>query len=184
MLFSPGWRAHVRQGEVLAVFTLGLLAGGTLSAAVIWLLSGLAAPLPPAVRAAAIVGVAVLGAARELGVLRVPLPQNARQIPPEVLQARLRLGSLQFGFELGTGVRTYVSASSPYVLAPALLLSHPGLGAALLTGAAFGAGRALSAVLTYLARDEHRGTVLAARMPAVQTTAALAILAALTLLVL
>ncbi|GAA0586861.1 hypothetical protein [Actinomadura livida] len=182
MLFSPGWRAPVRQGEVLAVFTLGLLAGGTLSAAVVWLLSGLAAPLPPSGRAAAILGVAALGAARELGVLRVPLPQNARQIPPEVLQARLRRGSLQFGFELGTGVRTYVSASSPYVLALALLLSHQGLAATLATGTAFGAGRALSAVLTYLARDEHRGAALAVRMPAVKTTAALAILAALALL--
>ncbi|TDE30879.1 hypothetical protein [Actinomadura sp. 6K520] len=184
MLFSPGWRAPVRQGEVLAVFTLGLLAGGTLSAAVIWLLSGLAAPLPPSARTVAIVGVAVLGAARELGMIRVPLPQNARQIPPEVLQTRLRRGSLRFGFELGTGVRTYVSAGSPYVLALALLLSHQGPAATLGTGTAFGAGRALSAVLAYLARDAHRGTVLAVRMPAVRTTAALAIPAAFALLLL
>lgn len=182
MLFSPGWRAPVRQGEVLAVFTLGLLAGGTLSAAVIWLLSGLAAPLPPGVRTAVILAAAALGAAREFGLVRIPLPQNARQIPPEVLQTRLRLGSLQFGFELGTGVRTYVSAGSPYVLALALLLGPQGLPVTLLAGAAFGAGRALSAVLTYLARDEHRGAVLAARMHAVKATAALTALAAFALL--
>lgn len=184
MLFSPGWRAPVRQGEVLAVFTLGMLLGGTLSAAVVWLLSGLAAPLPPTARTAAILCVAVLGAARELGPVRVPLPQNARQIPPEVLQNRLRLGSLQFGFELGTGVRTYVPSSSPYVLALALLLSHQGPSPTLLTGAAFGAGRALSAVLTYLARDGHRAAVVAARMPAVTASAALATPAALALLLL
>ncbi|TDC58394.1 hypothetical protein E1281_01770 [Actinomadura sp. KC345] len=173
MLFSPGWRAPVRQGEVLAVFTLGLLLGGTLVAAVVWLLSGLAAPLPPPVRTSAILTVAALGVARESGLIRIPLPQNARQIPPEVLQTRLRRGSLQFGFELGTGVRTYVSSTSPYVLALALLLSVPALSAALLTGAAFGAGRALSAVLAYLARDDHRDAVLAARVPHLKSAAAL-----------
>ncbi|TDC93828.1 hypothetical protein [Actinomadura sp. 7K507] len=182
MLFSPGWRAPVRQGEVLAVFTLGLLLGGTLSAAAVWLLSGLATPLPPPVRTSAIVAVAALGAARELGLVRIPLPQNARQIPPEVLQTRLRRGSLQFGFELGTGVRTYVPAASPYVLALALLLSVPALSVALLTGATFGAGRALSAVLTYLARDDRRPALLAVRMPRLKAAAALTVLVALTLL--
>lgn len=182
MLFSPGWRAPVRQGEVLAVFTLGLLLGGTLSAAAVWLLSGLAAPLPPSARASAIVAVAALGAARELGLIRVPLPQNARQIPQEVLRIRLRRGAMRFGFELGTGVRTYVSASSPYVLALGLLLSHQGPAASLLVGAAFGAGRALSAALTYLARDPDRDAVIALRMPGVANATALALVAAFALL--
>ena len=121
MLFSPGWRAPIRQGQVLAVFTLGLLLGGTLAATVLWLLSGLAAPLPRSVRVAAILAVAVLGVAREAGWVRIPLPQNARQIPQEVLKYRIRRGALRFGFELGTGVRTYVSASAPYVVALGLL---------------------------------------------------------------
>ncbi|MEV4008710.1 hypothetical protein [Actinomadura sp. NPDC049753] len=184
MLFSPGWRAPVRQGEVLAVFTLGLLLGGTLTATVIWLLSGLSAPLPPAVRAAAILAVAALGAAREAGLVRVPLPQNARQIPQDVLRARLRRGALQFGFELGTGVRTYVSATAPYVLALSLLLIHEDPLTTVLTGTAFGAGRALSALLTYLARDGGRDAAMAARMPPVKTAAALASLSALALLLL
>lgn len=184
MLFSPGWRAPVRQGDVLAVFTLGLLLGGSLSATVIWLLSGLAAPLPASARTAAILGVAALGAAREFGLVRIPLPQNARQIPQEVLQIRLLRGSLQFGFELGTGVRTYVSASSPYVLALGLLLSHQGLVVSLLTGTAFGTGRALSATLTYLARDPDRDVAINTRMPWIKTTTAMTSLAALALLLL
>ncbi|WP_329521618.1 hypothetical protein [Spirillospora sp. NBC_01491] len=182
MLFSPGWRAPVRQGEVLAVFTLGLLLGGVLSAAVAWLLSGLAAPLPSSARAMAIVVVAALGAAREFGLVRIPLPQNARQIPQDVLQIRLRRGTLQFGFELGTGVRTYVSASSPYVLALGLLLSHQGPAASLLVGAAFGAGRALSAALTHLARDPARDAAVSLRMPWIKSATALSTLAALALL--
>ncbi|MFB4314823.1 hypothetical protein [Actinomadura sp. 21ATH] len=184
MLFSPGWRAHVRQGEVLAVFILGLLLGGTLSAAAVWLLSGLAAPVPAPVRAGAVPAVAVLGAAREFGLLAVPLPQNARQIPQEVLRFRMRRGSLQFGFELGTGVRTYVSASAPYVLALGLLLSRLPLLPTLLAGAAFGAGRALSAALTYAARDPGRDARVGARLPWITRTTALAVPAALALLLL
>ncbi|NKZ04406.1 hypothetical protein [Actinomadura latina] len=184
MLFSPGWRAPVRQGEVLAVFTSGLLLGGTLSAAVVWLLSGLSAPLPPAAHTWAVLAVAAVGAARELGLIRLPLPQNARQIPPDVLQTRLRRGTLQFGFELGTGVRTYVPATAPYVLALALLFVHENLLTVLLTGAAFGLGRALSAALTYLARDHHRDAAIAARMPLTKTTTAIASLSALALLLL
>lgn len=184
MLFSPGWRAPVRQGEILAVFTFGLLLGGTLSAAVIWLLSGLSAPLPPWARTSAILTVAALGTARELGLLHLPLPQNARQIPPEVLQSHLRRGTLQFGFELGTGVRTYVSATAPYVLALALLLAHVGLPLTLLTGTAFALGRALSAALTYLARDARRDTAMTTRMPPIKTATALTSLSALALLLL
>ncbi|WP_433473229.1 hypothetical protein ACQPZP_30870 [Spirillospora sp. CA-142024] len=184
MLFSPGWRAPIRQGEVLAVFTLGLLLGGTLGATVIWLLSGLSAPLPSPARTAAILAVAALGAAREFGLIRLPLPQNARQIPQEVLQTHLRRGALQFGFELGTGVRTYVSATAPYVLALALLLVHEDLPVTLLAGAAFGLGRALSAALTYLARDDHRDAAVALRIPHMKTTTATASLLALALLTL
>ncbi|GAA4146450.1 hypothetical protein [Actinomadura keratinilytica] len=179
MLFSPGWRAPVRQGEVLAVFTLGLVLGGTLSAAVLWLLSGLAAPLPPPGRAAAIVAAAALGAARDLGLVRLRLPQNARQIPQEVLAGRPRAGALRFGFELGTGVRTYVPATTPYVLALGLPLSQQGPAATLLAGAAFGAGRALSAVLAYLSRSPDRAALVALRVPLLVKGAALAALAAL-----
>lgn len=182
MLFSPGWRAPVRQGEVLAVFASGLLLGGTLSAAVIWLLSGLSAPLPPSVRIGAVLAVAILGVARELGIIRLPLPQNARQIPPEVLQSQLRRGALRFGFELGTGVRTYVSSSAPYVLALALFLSHGPFQTTLLTGTAFGAGRAMSAALAYLSQDANRDDTIAVRMAPVRTATALTALAALAVL--
>jgi hypothetical protein len=165
---------------LLAVFTLGLVLGGTLSAAVIWLLSGLGAPLPSYGRTAAIVAVALLGLARELGLVRIPLPQNARQIPQDVLQRRLRLGTLQFGFELGTGVRTYVSASSPYVLALGLALSHQPALATLAVGAAFGLGRALTAALTLWSRDPDRDTEIFARMRWITLPTAVVAFGALT----
>jgi hypothetical protein len=93
-------------------------------------------------RFAAIVAVALLGLLRETGAVIIPLPQNARQVPQDVLRHRPSRGALQFGFELGTGGRTYVSASAPYVLAVAVLLGGQRLLVAALAGIGFGAGRA------------------------------------------
>jgi hypothetical protein len=184
VLFSPGWRAPIRQGQVLAVFTLGLLLGGTLTASVLWLLSGLAAPLPGAVRAGAILAVAVLGVAREAGWVRIPLPQNARQIPQEVLQHRVRRGALQFGFELGTGVRTFVSASAPYVVALGLLLSHQGPVTTILAGTGFGAGRAVTAAVRYASRYDEWDDRRVTRMPLLTNAIGITVLIALAVLLL
>jgi hypothetical protein len=184
VLFSPGWRAPVRQSQVLAVFTLGLLVGGTLTATVLWLLSGLAAPLPGAVRAGAILVVAALGVAREAGWIRIPMPQNARQIPQEVLRNRIRRGALQFGFELGTGVRTYVSASAPYVVALALLLGRQGPVTTILTGTGFGAGRAVTAAVRYASRHDEWDDRRVTRMPLLAGAIGVIVLVALALLIL
>ncbi|GAB3402491.1 hypothetical protein [Flindersiella endophytica] len=138
---------------MLGWFTAGLLLGGTLSATVLWLLSGLLQPVPELWRHAAVVVLAILGVLRELGVVRIRLPQNARQIAREVLQRNVLRGALQFGFELGTGVRTFVSATAPYVVAFAILLAGLGFGSALAIGLGFGLGRALTTWSRYFARD-------------------------------
>jgi hypothetical protein len=184
VLFSPGWRAPVRQDQVLAVFTLGLLLGGTLSASVLWLLSGFAAPLPEAVRTGAVLAVAVLGVVREAGWVRLPLPQNARQIPQEVLRSRIRRGALQFGFELGTGVRTFVSASAPYVVALGLPLSHQGPVPTILAGTGFGAGRAVTAAIRYASRHDEWDDRRVTRMPLLANAIGVTVLVALAVLLL
>ena len=127
---------------MLGLFTAGLVLGGLLSALVLWSLSGLATPLPAGLRYGAVAAFAGIGVLRDAGTVRFRLPQNTRQVPQDVLHRSLLRGSLQFGFELGTGVRTYVSATTPYVLAVALLLAAPGFTAAVLAGAGFGLGRA------------------------------------------
>jgi hypothetical protein len=184
VLFSPGWRAPVRQGQVLAVFTLGLLLGGTLSASVLWLLSGFAAPLPGAVRTGAVLAVAALGVVREAGWVRVPMPQNARQIPQEVLRSRIRRGALQFGFELGTGVRTFVSASAPYVVALGLPLAHLGTVTTILAGTGFGAGRAVTAAVRYASRHDEWDDRRVTRMPLLANAIGVTVLVALAVLLL
>ncbi|MFD4694337.1 hypothetical protein [Streptomyces sp. NPDC058463] len=138
------------------MFTCGLLAGGVLSAGVLWLVSGLFTPVPAGVRQGLIVAVALLAALRDAGKLTLRLPQNARQIPQDVLRRHLARGALQFGFELGTGVRTYVSASAPYAMAVAVLLSGGSYLPALAAGLGFGAGRALTPALRRLSGDGER----------------------------
>lgn len=97
--------------------------------------------MPEGWRPAVAITAALLGVARDAGLVTLRLPQNARQVPQDVLQRDLVRGALQFGFELGTGVRTYVSASLPYVAALAVLLAND-VGTALLTGLGFALGRA------------------------------------------
>ena len=155
-----------------------------LSATVLWLLSGLAAPLSQAVRTGAIIAVGVLGVVREAGWVRIPMPQNARQIPQEVLRARVRRGALQFGFELGTGVRTFVSASAPYVVALGLLLSHQGPVPTILTGAGFGVGRAATATVRYASRHDEWDDRRVTRMPLLANAIGVTVLLALAILLL
>ncbi|GAB3470085.1 hypothetical protein [Actinophytocola sediminis] len=127
--------------------------GAVLSALVLWVVSGLAAPAPETARHAAVVALAVAGVLRDAGVLRFPLPQNARQVPQDVLTTNVARGSLRFGFEMGTGVRTYVSSTVPYVLVAALVLTAPDLATAISTGAGFGLGRGLTPTARYASRD-------------------------------
>lgn len=124
---------------------VGLLLGGLTSGLVLGLAGGLVSPIPLGARQVAAVATALLALLCELGLIRLPLPQNSRQIGQEVLRNPLR-GALQFGFELGTGVRTYVSATAPYAVAVAALLAGS-LPAALLAGLGFGAGRAVTPLL-------------------------------------
>lgn len=152
-LSSPGWRDRHRLGSILGSFTVGLLAGAVLSAVLLWLLSGLATPLPAVVRYGLILGAAGVAVLRDLGIVRLPLPQNAWQVPQDVLHRGGLGGPLRFGIELGTGVRTYVSASAPYVLAIAVLAAGLTLSTAALTGVGFGLGRATTPALRAASPD-------------------------------
>lgn len=87
------------------------------------------------------VGVAAL--LRDLGLISYPVPQSARQVPRTVFERGVLPAALQFGFELGTGARTYVTATTPYIVGAAIILHFANLSAAVAAGLGFGAGRAL-----------------------------------------
>lgn len=102
--------------------------------------SVLRAVMPTVPVATATLLVLVVLAVREFGWLRFPLPQNARLVPETVFRHGRFFGPLQFGIEMGTGMRTYVPSGLPYV-ALVLVAGLAGPLAALAAGAAFGLGR-------------------------------------------
>ncbi len=53
----------------------------------------------------------------------------------------LARGALQFGFEMGTGVRTFTTASAPLIIGLAILFGVVGGWTAAFVGAAFGMAR-------------------------------------------
>lgn len=82
---------------------------------------------------------------REFGGVGFRLPQNARLVPSTVFRLGRHLGPYQFGVEMGSGVRTYVTSGLPYVLVPVIGL-FAGLPGALAAGVGFGLGRQLMTV--------------------------------------
>jgi hypothetical protein len=154
--------------------------GALLSALVLFVVSGLLTPVPAEVRHVLVVALAVAGVLRDAEVVRFPLPQNARQVPQDVLTRDVARGSLRFGFEMGTGVRTYVSSTVPYVLVAALLLTAPGWVTATAAGVGFGVGRAITPTARYASPDGERwDAALRTRLRAIKLTAGVGTVVAL-----
>jgi len=103
--------------------------------------AGLASLIPAPIASSLAVGTALLFMGIDFGWLRLHLPQNARQVPQSVVLRGPHTGAFQFGFELGTGMRAYLTTAAPYALVVgAVFIAAPA--EAILAGAAFGAGRA------------------------------------------
>ncbi len=149
MLASPVWRARSRQTWALTAFTLGLLAGALTTGAALLVIAGLLSPVPVTLRLWLFLAIAVLALLHELGVAPLPFLQPRWQVPREVFEQGLVSGSLRFGFELGLGFRTYVSASSVHVLAGGLVLLGTAPPATFAAAVGFGLGRATPPWMRY-----------------------------------
>lgn len=145
------WRIRATLG-----YSAGLMIGASSTAVAIWVASGLASPIPSGVAVTAIFTCVVAALLRDTGLIRLPLPERKRLVPEHVLRRGWLRASLQFGFEMGTGLRTYIPASSPYVVAIALVVLGPGLVATLATAIGFGIGRATVPWLRLAARNQDR----------------------------
>jgi hypothetical protein len=145
VLLPPAKRRTLNDVQVVLFFLLGTVQGAVLTAVVAWILSGLLAPLSVTARLALLGGMALfVWLCKHSPYLKnVKLPEARRQIPAEVFRGSLKRGAYRFGFELGTGMRTYTSAAAPYLLLLVLLLGHLTLGVALAIGVGYGLGRAL-----------------------------------------
>lgn len=134
----------------LSLFLLGCLAGGALTGLVLGFIStalGLAPNVARSVMLILIIGGLILLTVAQLAYRWVSVPGRRYQLPVEVLGQDTGLASLQFGFELGLGFRTYVTTWAPYTLSLLVIGSSSGLSGGILVGAGFGFGRWLTPVL-------------------------------------
>jgi hypothetical protein len=147
---------------VVRFFGAGLLLGAVLVAFVAGAVGALPQALLPAhSRYALFALVTVPVLLREVGLVRFPVPQNARLVPEEVQHLR-RWGALQFGFEMGTGMRTYSPSALPHLVLAAVLLVVP-LPAAFALAAGFALGRLAMPLLSNAWSDDASWTAVWAR---------------------
>lgn len=93
--------------------------------------------------------------AGELGLHSVSLPHTRSQVPSAVIGEGSDAGALRFGYEMGTGLRTFMPSNLPYVaLTAAVFLAD--WWQALLAGLGFGLGRTWMALGRHYGRDVDR----------------------------
>ena len=168
---------RVRKYLAAAGFTLGAVVAAALVGGILGL-AGLLAGWRWAVVAAA--AVALAGALREIGLLRLPLPQVRRQVPDRWrAELPLPVWSVGYGAGLGVGFFTFQPVATFWVAcAAAVALARPLPAAACF--ALYGVGRALTVI--WPKRDAARACErLARRRPALlrANAVALAVCAAL-----
>jgi len=72
------------------------------------------------------------------------LPQNRRLVPQTIVASDAVGGPLQFGFEMGTGMRTFAPSALPLGAVAIALLWSPSAVEGLALGLGFASGRALA----------------------------------------
>jgi len=134
--------------------------------------------VPSPVRAALFGAAAVVVLGRELRLWSFAVPENARLVPEDV-QHKGHWGALQFGFEMGTGMRTYSPSALPHLALVATVLVVP-LPAAPALAAGFAVGRWTMPVLSNAWSDDGGWTEVWSRAePAVRPLLACGCVAAL-----
>lgn len=161
MLLPPFGRRRRRDRQIVAAYLGGAVAGASLTALLAWLASGFVEPLGTTARVGLLVAGALFVWTVKHGGLagRVQLPEARRQIPLEVFFGSVVRGSWRFGFEMGTGMRTYLPSWAPYVLVLGLVLARPTMGQALLVALGFGLGRAVP-LMVHLRPEERLSMTL------------------------
>jgi hypothetical protein len=149
-----------RGSGALAYFGAGLLLGAWSVAVLAGVAGGLIQALLPApLRLAPLAAVAVAVLLREAGLVSLPVPENRRLVPEHVLNRGRVAGGIQFGFEMGTGMRTYSPSALPHLVLLALLLAVP-LPGALAAATGFAAARWIMAVASAHHSDDGSWSTL------------------------
>jgi hypothetical protein len=106
----------------------------------------LVSPLPSELRSRLAVVVGILLAFVEFIGWSEHLPQRRQLVQATIISRPPSAGALQFGFEMGTGYRTYSPSSSPLIAGIGVILIG-GMVPGLLAGAGFAGGRTLVPLL-------------------------------------
>lgn len=137
MLISSVWRDWARAFFILGLLTGGLFVGIVLATANSILFAWwVPAHLGPWIASVLF----LLALLVDLRIVPLRVPQNARQVPEKVQLRGPRYGAWQFGFEMGTGLRTFMTSVLPHAVALSALLFLPTT-YALIAGLGFGVGR-------------------------------------------
>lgn len=150
MLISSVWR-----GESRGYFIGGLLVGGFAMAAMLYLVgsAGVRWWVSPVAAYAGAGIVALVTTMHDMGVISLKLPQNARQVPEIVTRSGPRSGAFQFGVEMGTGARTFLTSALPFVPLVYVLLGASWTEAVCI-GLGFGLGRAIVPAVRSIAEND------------------------------
>jgi hypothetical protein len=145
--------ASVRRRRSMVAFTVGLVAGGAITGTCLAVAAAVVRPpLTPPWNVVLMGAVCAALLSQETGLINLRLPQRRRLVPFAVFRLGPIFGPLEFGVEMGTGLRTYVSSAAPYAVVAAALLTAESLDA-LAAGVGFGLGRAAMTTASVLSRD-------------------------------
>lgn len=135
-------------------YFLGGVCGALITLLLVALVSSvLAVPLWPRSLRLGILGLLVaLLLLHETSVIRLRLPERREQVPRDRVRSATPRSAIVFGFELGLGFRTYVTATAPYVLLVAIFLVVPSLGLLISAAVGFALGRSLVLLVRALLR--------------------------------
>lgn len=178
MLTSSGWRGGRGNVQAFAGYIAGLPVGTLLTSSVLWVIAGLTAGVPPSARLAVLLAAVLVLVAREFSLVRLPLPENRRLVPIDVFARHPFVAGAQFGFEMGTGARTFVPSSAPYIVVAAITFFGSAFTTAAVAGLGFAAGRAampLGRLISLESENWDRGLARSARSLGRACTAAVAV---------
>lgn len=147
-MLRPPVRGAPILGRVpgLVAFTAGVSVGGLVTLTAAHVGGGLVSWVPSGVREGFAVAALLLAAAHAAGLVRLRLPQRHGMIPIERFDRRPSSGQWLFGLELGSGLRTYLPAPAPHVVASLVLLHVVPASALPVLAVGWGLGRALPLV--------------------------------------
>lgn len=153
-VFLPSVRRRSTYLELL-VYTAGSVFGASVTVSLAVLMGVF---IPAIAGSPAIVGTALVACivvAREADWLRFPIPSRNGQIPPSVATKGYPVAHLQFGFEMGTGLRTFLPTAAPHFLVACLVIFVHSPLMVLPIGVGFGISRAANLWLSYFGLDRQ-----------------------------